>query len=61
MLTYALGRGLEYFDGPAVDTIVTKMDSDGRLATLVEGIVASVPFQMRRGPHHPASAAAGSP
>ena len=48
LLTYALGRGLEYFDGPAVDTIVETLDHDGRLATLVQGVVASVPFQMRR-------------
>ncbi|MBM4057984.1 MAG: DUF1592 domain-containing protein, partial [Planctomycetes bacterium] len=49
MLTYALGRGLEYFDGPAVDTIVEALERDGRLLTLVQGVVASVPFQMRRG------------
>jgi len=49
MLTYALGRGLEYFDGPAVDTIIKELESDGRLLALVEGVVASVPFQMRRG------------
>jgi len=49
MLTYALGRGLEYFDGPAVDTIINELESDGRLLALVEGVVASVPFQMRRG------------
>lgn len=48
LLTYALGRGLEYFDGPAVDTIVESLERDGRLATLVHGVVASVPFQMRR-------------
>jgi hypothetical protein len=49
MLTYALGRGLEYFDGPAVDTIVDGLAADGRLLTLVHGVVASAPFQMRRG------------
>jgi hypothetical protein len=48
LLTYALGRGLEHFDGPAVDTIVGRLEGDGRLATLVHGVVASVPFQMRR-------------
>jgi len=48
LLTYALGRGLEYFDAPAVDTIVEDLEKDGRLATAVLGVVASVPFQMRR-------------
>lgn len=50
LLIYALGRGLEYFDGPAVDTIVEQVERDGRLMTLMEGVVASVPFQLRRGP-----------
>jgi hypothetical protein len=48
ILTSALGRGLEYFDAPAVDTIVDDMEKDGSLATAVRGVVASVPFQMRR-------------
>jgi len=48
LLTYALGRGLEYFDAPAVDTIVGGLEQDGRLSTAVRGVVASVPFQMRR-------------
>jgi hypothetical protein len=49
ILTYALGRGVEYFDGPAVDTMVEELERDGRLMTLVQGVVASVPFQARRG------------
>ena len=49
LLTYALGRGLEYFDGPAVDKIVEQAEQDGRLDKLVQGVVASVPFQMSRG------------
>jgi hypothetical protein len=48
LLTYALGRGLEYFDGPAVDTIITKVGRDDRLATFVTAVVESVPFLMRR-------------
>jgi hypothetical protein len=48
LLTYALGRGVEYFDAPAVDTILEQMEGDGRLLTLVQGVVESVPFQMRR-------------
>jgi hypothetical protein len=61
MLIYALGRGVEYFDGPAVDTIVQQTEADDRLRTLVEGVVASVPFQMRRGPDQPAPAAKALP
>jgi hypothetical protein len=50
LLTYALGRGLEYFDGPAVDSILEKVEQDGRLDAFVQGAVESFPFQMRRGP-----------
>jgi hypothetical protein len=51
LLTYGLGRGLEYFDGPAVDTIMEKVERDDRLVTFVTAVVESVPFQMRRAPH----------
>jgi hypothetical protein len=48
MLTYALGRGLEYYDRCAVDTILETLDRDGdRLARLVLAVVESEPFQMR--------------
>ncbi len=50
MLTYALGRGLERFDRPAVRDIVSKMDkSEYRFQVLVREISASLPFQNRRG------------
>ena len=48
MLTYAIGRGLEYSDAPAVDIITESLEADGRLIDVVHGVVASVPFQMRR-------------
>ena len=49
MLTYALGRGLEYYDVEAVDRIVDGLDrQDGRMSALVMGIVESAPFQERR-------------
>jgi len=49
LLVYALGRGLEYFDGPAVDTIMERLDREGGgLATLVHAVCESVPFRMRR-------------
>ncbi|HEY6509898.1 MAG TPA: DUF1592 domain-containing protein, partial [Vicinamibacterales bacterium] len=48
MLTYALGRGLEYYDMPSVRAIVADAGRRGyRFSSLVGGIVGSVPFQMR--------------
>jgi Protein of unknown function (DUF1592)/Protein of unknown function (DUF1588)/Protein of unknown function (DUF1587)/Protein of unknown function (DUF1585)/Protein of unknown function (DUF1595)/Ca-dependent carbohydrate-binding module xylan-binding/Planctomycete cytochrome C len=50
MLTYALGRGLERFDRPAVNSIARRLASaDYRFSRLVLEIVNSLPFQMRRG------------
>ncbi|MDA1093132.1 MAG: DUF1592 domain-containing protein [Acidobacteria bacterium] len=49
LMTYALGRGVEYFDAPAVRRIAR--DARGqqlRFSSLVLGIVSSHPFQMRR-------------
>jgi mono/diheme cytochrome c family protein len=49
LLTYALGRGLEYYDMPVVRAIVKDAGRrDYRFSSLVTGIVTSVPFQMRR-------------
>jgi cytochrome c5 len=49
LLTYALGRGVEYYDQPAVRTIVRDAAArEYRFATLVAGVVRSTPFQMRR-------------
>ena len=49
LLTYALGRGLEYYDAPAVRTIVREAAADDyALSSLILGAVESVPFQMRR-------------
>ena len=61
MLTYALGRGLEHYDMPAVRTIVKDAGrSDYRFSSLVLGIVNSVPFQMRaRAAQEPAATRAG--
>ena len=50
LLTYALGRGLEYYDRPVVDQLVRELETHGdRLPALIEGVINSVPFQMRRG------------
>ena len=49
LLTYALGRGLEFYDVEAVDRIVDKLEADqGRFSTLLTGVIESVPFQQRR-------------
>jgi hypothetical protein len=48
LLTFALGRGIEFYDGPAVREIVrAARDSDYRFSALIVGIVKSVPFRMR--------------
>ncbi len=48
MLTYALGRGMDYYDMPVVRGIVREMaKNDYHFSSLVLGIVKSAPFQMR--------------
>ena len=48
MLTYALGRGVEYYDMPAIREIVSQAaEDDFRFSAIVLGIVESTPFQMR--------------
>jgi hypothetical protein len=49
LMTYALGRGLEYYDAPAVREITRNAKAkDYRLSSVVLGIVNSTPFKMRR-------------
>ena len=49
LLTFALGRGVEYYDGPAIRKILRDAAPDRyRFSSLILGIVKSVPFQMRR-------------
>ena len=49
LLTYALGRGLEYYDQPAVRSIDREASRDNyTLSALITAIVKSTPFQMRR-------------
>jgi hypothetical protein len=48
LLTYALGRGIGYYDMPTVRAIVrASSERNYRFSTLVLGIVSSKPFQMR--------------
>lgn len=50
MLTYAIGRGLEYYDVESVDQIVARIEQDGgRSSALISGIIDSAPFQKCRG------------
>ena len=51
LLTYALGRGLEYYDRPTVRSIVRENKASGfRLGDLILSVTRSMPFQMRRRP-----------
>jgi hypothetical protein len=48
LLTYALGRGLQYYDQPVVRGILRDAAADGyRFDSVVLGIVNSAPFTMR--------------
>ena len=50
LLTYALGRGVEYYDYPTVRSIDREAARDNyRISALILAIVKSTPFQMRRG------------
>jgi len=54
LLTYALGRGIEYTDTLAIEAIIDAMvagepDARGRFSTMLMGIVESPQFQLRRG------------
>jgi hypothetical protein len=49
LLTYALGRDMEYFDAPAIRGVVrTAAADDYRWSATILAIVKSTPFQMRR-------------
>ena len=49
LFTFALGRGVEYFDAPAIRKIVRDARAENyRFSSLIVGIATSTPFQMRR-------------
>jgi mono/diheme cytochrome c family protein len=49
LLTYALGRGVEHYDAPAVRKIVREAQSNNfRFSSVILGVVNSTPFKMRR-------------
>ena len=48
MLTYAIGRGVEYYDRPAVRRIVHEAQASGySWSSIIRGVIRSDPFQMR--------------
>ena len=51
LLTFALGRGVETYDAPAVRQVVRDAKADNhRFSAIVLGIVKSTPFTMRQSP-----------
>jgi len=49
LLTYALGRGLDYYDTEVVDQIIERLEqNEGRFSALLMGVLESAPFQKRR-------------
>ena len=51
LLTYALGRGVEYYDNPAIRKILRDAAAtDYRWSSIIRGIIESEPFQMGRAP-----------
>ena len=63
LLTYALGRGIDYYDVETVDAIVARLDqADGRFSALLMGVIESAPFGKRRvAPPTTAAASVPSP
>jgi hypothetical protein len=50
LLTYAIGRGVEYYDSTTIDQLAAHMaKNDGKLIELIHAITTSPPFQLRRG------------
>ena len=51
LLTFALGRGIEFYDGPAVREVVrSSAAADYHFSAMIVAIVESTPFQMRNSP-----------
>ena len=49
MLTYATGRGTQYYDVETIDRIVARLEAnDGKFSALLMGVIESVPFQKMR-------------
>jgi hypothetical protein len=49
LLTYATGRGMEYYDAETIDRIVNRLDREnGKASALLLGVIESAPFQKMR-------------
>ena len=48
LLTYAIGRGLEYYDEPVIRKIRREAGPDYRWSSMILGVIESETFQMRR-------------
>jgi hypothetical protein len=61
LMTYALGRGVEYYDAPAIRAIVRESaGSEYRMSSLIRGVVQSEPFRMRMSQRRDGKLAAGA-
>lgn len=50
LLTFAIGRGVEYYDTTTIESLVKRLkENEGQLQELIMGIIESAPFQQRRG------------
>ncbi len=53
LMTYALGRGVDYRDAPVMRSIMNKSaENDFKLSSMILAIIDSTPFQKRRAPGH---------
>jgi len=51
LMTFAIGRGPEYYDTETVDRVVDRLDKEnGRFSSLLMGLIESAPFQRTRNP-----------
>ena len=56
LMAYALGRRMEYYDGPAIRRITADAQSDGyRMQDFILGVVRSDAFRMKQVPTAPAN------
>lgn len=61
LMVYALGRGFEYYDAPAVRKVLRETAKENyKFSSVVLGIVRSAPFQMRRAPSNVATGVSAS-
>jgi hypothetical protein len=50
LLTYAIGRGIDYYDSTTIEQLIEHLEkNDGKLVELIHAITESAPFQKRRG------------